>query len=102
LRPVGSISPLIPLLCLLLFLLIFATAAIILPPAIVSLENQQGKSILSNWKMWVKLFILDNYCYPGCWNGGSCSAQNVCTCVTGFNGDRCQTRKIISDSFWLE
>lgn len=42
------------------------------------------------------MLIIDYSCVPGCWNGGSCSSQNVCTCATGFQGDRCQTSKIVT------
>ena len=30
-------------------------------------------------------------CDPGCQNGGTCSAPDVCDCATGYVGDSCQT-----------
>ena len=32
-------------------------------------------------------------CSPKCSNGGTCKAPNTCQCVSGWSGDRCQTRK---------
>ena len=30
-------------------------------------------------------------CEPVCQNGGTCTAPNICDCVDGYSGDRCQT-----------
>ena len=32
-------------------------------------------------------------CNPGCQNGGVCSGPNICDCLTGYHGDRCQTHR---------
>lgn len=41
----------------------------------------------------MKFISIEINCIPGCWNGGTCSGSNVCTCVTGYEGDRCESRK---------
>ncbi|CAF4101595.1 unnamed protein product, partial [Rotaria sp. Silwood2] len=74
LKSTGDISPLVPLVGTAILLVIIGASAVFLPPFLLALQTHRDYS-----------------CYPGCWNGGSCSAQNVCTCLTGYEGDRCQT-----------
>ena len=31
------------------------------------------------------------YCIQGCFNGGTCTAPNTCTCVAGWNENNCAT-----------
>lgn len=85
-----QISPLIPLLGSVLLLLVLATCGIVLPPYLLSLRTYRSQALEEHdWGSIVFLSI-GIECIPGCWNGGSCSARNICTCVPGFEGDRCQ------------
>lgn len=91
-------TPLIPLVGVVFLLLVLGTAVIFLPPYLLAMRTSRSKT---KTKRFEKNFILIDFvfslaidCIPGCWNGGSCSAKNICTCVTGFRGDRCEQRKI--------
>uniref|UniRef100_G1KVZ1 von Willebrand factor D and EGF domains n=1 Tax=Anolis carolinensis TaxID=28377 RepID=G1KVZ1_ANOCA len=41
--------------------------------------------------MFQKYSLLTFLCDPSCQNGGTCIAQNICSCVYGFVGPRCET-----------
>lgn len=40
------------------------------------------------------LFFFLAVCSSNCLNGGTCSAPNVCTCLSTYTGSTCQTRRL--------
>jgi hypothetical protein len=98
----SSISPLIPMLGSIVFLVVLGTAAIFLPPFLLHLQQVKGILfffVLDFRILFVFFFMIEFYCDPQCWNGANCTANNVCVCQPGFEGDRCQTSNLSNHLF---
>ena len=57
-----------------------------------STHGYKSKQTFINNEVIDYCIILD-YCTSPCQNGGTCTGPNTCTCIEGWEGNVCQTRK---------
>lgn len=64
-------------------------------------RTQVQYSFIKCWTSYVLLF-LSAMCSPPCKNGGHCIRNNICSCVEGYSGPRCEKSKCLLPDVFME
>lgn len=64
-------------------------------------RTQVQYSFIKCWTSYVLLF-LSAVCSPPCKNGGHCIRNNICSCVEGYSGLRCEKSKCLLPDVFME